>query len=133
MVFVLDVFGIHGVAAIVGATLLVFFVRPSWMAAAAEAAGGSWSAVQQGGVQALSVVITLVFAGGLTFVLALVVERTVGLRVTPGDEAIGLDLAEHGEHAYGFVEDGSPLAASSEDDPDQPAARPQLEPAELDV
>lgn len=107
----LDVFGIHGVAAIVGAVLLAFFVRPSWMEQAAVAAGGSWTAAQQAGVQALSVVITLVFAGGMTLLLALVVHRLVGLRVSPEAEAEGLDATEHGEQAYGFVD--VPEASSS--------------------
>jgi hypothetical protein len=29
-----------------------------------------------------------------------VVDHTVGLRVTPGEEEAGLDLTEHGESAY---------------------------------
>jgi len=47
----LDAFGIHGVGGIVGAILLTFFIRDSWMEEAAVAAGGSWTVWQQLGVQ----------------------------------------------------------------------------------
>lgn len=46
----LDAFGIHGVGGIVGALLLTFFIRESWMESAAQAAGGSWTIWQQFGV-----------------------------------------------------------------------------------
>jgi len=39
----LDAFGIHGVAGILGALILVFFIRDSWMQDAAANVGGSWS------------------------------------------------------------------------------------------
>ena len=50
----LDAFGIHGVGGIVGAMFLTFFIRPSWMAEAATAAGGNWTVWNQLGVQASS-------------------------------------------------------------------------------
>ena len=110
----LDVFGIHGVAAIVGAILLSFFVRDSWMEEAAVAAGGSWTVAQQAGVQALSVLVTIVFAGGLTWAIAFGVDRLVGLRVSESAEAAGIDQTEHGEAAYGFVGlDGTVTAAAA--------------------
>ena len=43
----LDAFGIHGVGGIVGALFLVFFIRKSWMAEAAVAAGGKWTVWNQ--------------------------------------------------------------------------------------
>jgi ammonium transporter, Amt family len=36
----------------------------------------------------------------LTFVLFKVVDALVGLRVSPKDEAVGLDETQHGEVAY---------------------------------
>jgi Amt family ammonium transporter len=35
-----------------------------------------------------------------TFVITLIVKVVVGLRPTPEDESIGLDLADHGEAGY---------------------------------
>ena len=99
----LDVFGIHGVSAIVGALVLTFFVRDSWMAEAAVQAGGSWTMIDQLGVQAAGVAVTLVYAGCLTLVLLVVVEKTVGLRLDVRDEMAGMDHAQHGERGYGLL------------------------------
>ncbi len=41
--------------------------------------------------------VSVVFAFGLTLVLALVVKRTMGLRVSEEEEYVGLDIALHGE------------------------------------
>ena len=99
----LDVFGIHGMGGIVGALLLTFFIRPSWMEEAATAAGGSWSVMQQFGVQAQAVGIAIVYAAVLTFILLLLVEKTLGLRAPAEKEMQGLDDAYHGERGYGML------------------------------
>ena len=36
----------------------------------------------------------------MTWLILWVIDRTVGLRVSPGDEEAGLDLSEHAEAAY---------------------------------
>lgn len=99
----LDAFGIHGVGGIVGAVLLTFFIRDSWMADAAEAVGGSWTIWQQLGVQVAAVLIAIVYAGVLTYILVVVIEKTMGFRSTPEKEMQGLDIAYHGEHGYGML------------------------------
>jgi len=99
----LDVFGIHGVAGIVGALLLTPFIRESWLAAAATAAGGSWTAWQQLGVQVAGVVATVVYSAIVSLILFIVVQRTLGLRLKQEGEMAGLDLALHGEHGYGLL------------------------------
>jgi ammonium transporter, Amt family len=99
----LDVFGIHGVAGMVGALLLSFLIRPSWMAHAAAKAGGTWSAWQQLGVQAAGVTLTIIYSGLLSLVLLILVEKTVGLRLTNKLESAGMDSSLHGEHGYGLI------------------------------
>ena len=99
----LDVFGIHGVAGMVGAVLLSFFIRPSWMAEAAQLAGGSWSVLQQLGVQVSAVAITVLYAGAVSLILAVLVEKTVGFRTDDSQETAGLDHSLHGEHGYGLL------------------------------
>jgi Amt family ammonium transporter len=99
----LDVFGIHGVSAIVGALALTFFVRDSWMAEAALAAGGSWSVFDQLWVQAAGVGATLVYTAAVTLVLLFLVEKTVGLRLDIREEMAGMDHAQHGERGYGLL------------------------------
>ncbi len=99
----LDAFGVHGVGGIVGAIVLTFFIRDSWMAEAAEAAGGSWSVMQQLGVQVTAVLIAIVYAAVITYILLIVVAKTVGLRADDDNEMHGLDSAYHGEHGYGML------------------------------
>jgi Amt family ammonium transporter len=99
----LDAFGIHGVGGIVGAIALTFFIRDSWMANAAEAAGGSWSIWQQLGVQVAAVAIAIAYSVVLTLIILVVVEKLFGLKSTPEEEMQGLDHAYHGERGYGML------------------------------
>ena len=94
----LDVFGIHGVGGIVGSIGTGIFVSP--------ALGGigldGYSMAGQVWIQFVGVVITIVWCGGVSFLLYKLVDMLVGLRVTPESEREGLDLADHGERAYVF-------------------------------
>jgi Amt family ammonium transporter len=51
-------------------------------------------------VQAAAAVAAIVFAFGVTFVLAKALHRFMGLRVSDNEEEVGLDISEHGERAY---------------------------------
>jgi len=102
----LDAFGIHGIGGIVGAIFLTFFIRKSWMEEAAQAAGGSWSVMQQLGVQVAAVLVAIVYAGVLTLVILIVVNKVIGLRTSNAQEMQGLDFSLHGEHGYGMVNAG---------------------------
>jgi len=99
----LDAFGIHGVGGIVGAIFLTFFIRKSWMEDAAVLAGGSWSTMQQLGVQVAAVLIAIVYAGVLTYLLIVIVSKTVGMRSSDASEMAGLDNSYHGERGYGML------------------------------
>ncbi len=99
----LDAFGIHGVGGIVGALLLVFFIRPSWMAEAAQAAGGRWTVWNQLGIQALAVGIAIVYAAVMTLIIIFVLNRFISLKSSEDEEMAGLDRAYHGERGYGML------------------------------
>ena len=99
----LDAFGIHGIGGTIGAILLTFFIRDSWMAAAAQSAGGSWTVWQQLGVQVTAVLIAIGYAAAVTIVLLVAVNKLIGLRATDDNEMSGLDHAYHGEHGYGML------------------------------
>ncbi len=100
----LDVFGIHGCAGITGALGLTFFINSDWMADAAAAAGGTWTASQQMIVQLKAVGITIVYCAVATLIIAFIVDKLFGLRLSKQDESIGLDQSVHGEHGYGLVD-----------------------------
>ncbi len=99
----LDAFGIHGVGGIVGAILLTFFIRPSWMADAAEAAGGHWSVWQQLGIQSLAVGIAIVYAAVMTLIIIFIIDKIFNIRSEESDEMYGLDRSYHGERGYGML------------------------------
>lgn len=99
----LDAFGIHGVGGIVGAIVLTFFIRESWMENAAVLAGGSWSIWQQLGVQIAAVGIAIAYAAILTLLIIWLVDKLMGFRSTDEDELKGLDVAYHGERGYGMM------------------------------
>ncbi|MCK5312130.1 MAG: ammonium transporter [Desulfobacteraceae bacterium] len=90
----LDAFGLHGVGGIVGALLLVFFMRGKHSAEAIFA---------QLGIQFLAVAIAIIYAAVLTLVIVWVIEKTIGLRSDEQDEIIGMDASYHGEHGYGMM------------------------------
>jgi Amt family ammonium transporter len=102
----LDAFGIHGMGGIIGAIFLTFFIRRSWMEEAAQAAGGSWSVMQQLGVQVAAVLVAIVYAAVVTLVILFVVNKVIGLRTSNAQEMQGLDFSIHGEHGYGMVNAG---------------------------
>jgi len=96
----LDAFGIHGVAGMLGAVLLTFFIRQSWVA---NNGGESWTTMGQLGVQVLGVATTIAYAGLLTIILVVLVDKTLGLRMQPQNEMAGMDHSLHGEHGYGML------------------------------
>ena len=87
----LDAFGVHGVGGIVGAILTGVFVSSSVTGAP------TLGMLEQVGIQAASVVATLVYAALVSFVLYKIVDVVIGLRVDADAERQGLDLALHGE------------------------------------
>ena len=94
----LDVVGIHGVAGVGG------ILMTGLLASKAVNAAGADGLLQGNGaffaVQALTVVVVGLFSAGGTWVILKAVDRAVGLRVTPEEERMGLDLSQHNERAY---------------------------------
>jgi Amt family ammonium transporter len=97
----LDAFGIHGTGGIVGALGLTFFIRDSWWAEAAAKSPG-WGLFYQLKVQAFAVGTTILFSVVMTLIIAFLVEKLVGFRVTEAVEKTGLDHEIHGERGYGL-------------------------------
>ena len=93
----LDVFAVHGVGGILG-VMLVAVLAAKQFGGAGYAPGVTMAG--QAATQALGVAATVAWSAIGTFVLALICEKTVGLRAR--DEVIeeGLDLAAHGERAW---------------------------------
>ena len=94
----LDVFGVHGVGGMLGALLTGLFatkfVNPNGND------GLFYGNPKQFLIQLMSVAVSVVFAGVLSFILLKVTDALVGLRVSRSGEIDGLDLSEHGESGY---------------------------------
>jgi Amt family ammonium transporter len=91
----LDVFGVHAVGGIIGAILVGVLGHESFGGVEEIESIG-----KQVGVQALSVLFTIVWSALITFIAFMVAKATVGLRPSEEVEREGLDIAEHGERAY---------------------------------
>ena len=95
----LDVFAVHGVGGVLGTLLVALLALDSLGGGGLSVSSGGFGS--QLGVQALGVLATLVWSGGITFIIVKVTAAlTGGLRVGAEDETAGLDQALHGEEAY---------------------------------
>lgn len=93
----LDVFGIHGVAGIIGAVLTGVFADPSINE---DGTGLLYGNPGQVLIQILAVVATIIYSAIATFVILMVVKALTGLRVSHEEEVAGLDSSQHREKAY---------------------------------
>jgi len=102
----LDVIAVHLVGGLLGSLLLGLFADSSVNSAAADGLffGGGAELL---GKQFVAVGATIVYSFVLSFAMAKILDATMGLRVTPEDEAVGLDLTQHAEAAYSSGELGS--------------------------
>ena len=89
----LDVFGIHGVGGAWGALATGIF-------ATVGAAGLITGNIHQFLIQLLGVAVTGTYAFVVTLVIALILNKTMGLRVNDEEEITGLDQTQHGEVGY---------------------------------
>ncbi len=112
----LDVFGLHGVGGIVGAILVGVFANPD----IGGAAGLLYGEPERVIAQILSVIVTIIYSGGVTFILLMIIRATIGLRVSPFVEYWGLDLAHHGETMAEY-EAGLPKNVPGTPSPTKPA------------
>ena len=71
--------------------------------AAANTEGGTWTVMQQLGVQLVAVAIAIAYAAIAALIILVVVNKTVGLRSEVEDEMAGLDSSFHGERGYGML------------------------------
>ena len=89
----LDVFGVHGIGGMTGILLAGVFATAS--------IGGTPGLIegnpQQLLIQLYGVAVTLVWSGGVTYVLLKLVSAFVPLRVSREHELEGLDISQHGE------------------------------------
>jgi Amt family ammonium transporter len=95
----LDVWACHGIGGTWGALATGIFAS-----VAVNRAGNNglvFGNALQLGRQFLGVVTVWAFAFGMTWVVGKIISALMGLRVSPTEETVGLDISQHGERAYG--------------------------------
>jgi Amt family ammonium transporter len=95
----LDVFACHGVGGIIGVIAAGIF--------AVASVGGKSGLIDGNGmqvlIQLLAVIVTAGFSFIMSWVIAKIIQITIGLRVNEDEELVGLDISQHGERAYGRI------------------------------
>ena len=95
----LDVIAVHLVGGIIGALLLGLFADTKVNSLGFDGVlfgGGSKLLVNQ----LIAIGATFVFSFVVTWVVAKILDATIGLRVSAEDELVGLDQSQHAESAY---------------------------------
>ncbi len=94
----LDVVGVHLVGGLAGSILVGVF-------ATADAPAGVNGLLFGGGFdqfnrQVIASLAVLVYSFVITYIIAKIIDKTIGFRISPDAEAKGIDLSEHAESAY---------------------------------
>ncbi len=91
-----DAWSVHGMGGLWGAIATGIFAT----AAVNNYTGLIYGNVHQFTVQIVAAGASVVYAFVVTYILARIVDATMGLRVTEDEEYVGLDISQHGERAY---------------------------------
>jgi Amt family ammonium transporter len=93
----LDVFSVHGVGGVTGSLLTGVFTASS-LGGFGLAEGVS--IMDQVRVQALAIVVTAAWSALFSYLILKLLDKLIGLRVTPDEEVQGLDTVLHEETGY---------------------------------
>ncbi|MDH6533022.1 Amt family ammonium transporter [Aurantimicrobium minutum] len=92
----LDVVGIHLIGGLIGTLFLGFFATDVGLLFS-----GSFD---QLGKQAIAAFTVLIFSFVLSYIIGLIIEKTMGFRIKNEDELAGIDTIVHGEEGYSLQE-----------------------------
>jgi Amt family ammonium transporter len=93
----LDVLAVHGIAGFVGILFIGFVAQVGWNGLSD---GLFYGNAGQLGDQALAALAAPVYAFVATYVILRVMALVMPLRATDRDQALGMDVTQHGEEAY---------------------------------
>lgn len=89
----LDVFGIHGVAGIIGGLGLTFFLRNA----------PDHGLATQFWFQAKGMLVSIGLSAVATLIIVILIDKTIGLKLDDRGQQAGMDHTLHGEHGYGLL------------------------------
>jgi ammonium transporter, Amt family len=117
----LDVLSAHGIAGFTGILFIGFLAQNSWNAVSDGLFYGNAS---QLGDQALAALAAPLYAFGMTFLLLKLIGAVMPLRATEREEALGMDVVQHGEEAYATGEGAILVAPDADGEVEVPVANP---------
>ena len=117
----LDVLAAHGIAGFTGILFIGFMAQQSWNGLSDGLVFGN---VDQLVDQAVAAGIAPVYAFVVTFVLLKVLGALMPLRATDREQAIGMDIVQHGEEAYATGEGAILVAPEAGIEAEVPVADP---------
>jgi ammonium transporter, Amt family len=117
----LDVLAAHGTAGLTGILFLGFVAQLSWNGASNGLLYGN---ARQLAWQAIAGLAGPAYAFGATFVLLRLIGLVMPLRATEHEEALGMDIVQHGEEAYASGEGAILVSTEAGVDFPVPVAQP---------
>jgi Amt family ammonium transporter len=117
----LDVLAAHGVAGFTGILFIGFFAQQSWNGVSDGLVYGN---AAQLGDQALAALAAPVYAFVATYVILRVIGLVMPLRASEREEALGMDVIQHGEEAYATGEGAILITPVDGEIPPVPVADP---------
>ncbi|MFE5817244.1 ammonium transporter [Streptomyces sp. NPDC056479] len=121
----LDVVGVHLVGGVVGSLLIGFFASGKGQS---EVKGLFYGGgLDQFWKQCAGVFAVLAYSLIVSALLAFILDKTIGMRVSEDDEVAGIDQAEHAETAYDFSGAGGGAARTAAPAPVAAAASKKVD------
>jgi ammonium transporter, Amt family len=117
----LDVLAAHGVAGFTGILFIGFFAQVAWNGVSDGLVYGN---AEQLGWQAIAAAVAPVYAFAMTYAILRVIGWLMPLRVTEKQEALGMDVVQHGEEAYASGEGAILVAPEADGERPVPVAQP---------
>jgi Amt family ammonium transporter len=118
----LDVLAAHGTAGFVGILFIGFFAQVGWNGISDGIVYGNADQLLW---QALAAVATPAYAFAMTFALLKLMGALMPLRTSEQEEAIGMDVTQHGEEAYASGEGAILVTTEAGMDGPRPVAQPE--------
>jgi ammonium transporter, Amt family len=117
----LDVLAAHGIAGFTGILFIGFFAQQSWNGVSDGLIYGNAAQLAD---QAFAALAAPTYAFVATFVLLKLIGLVMPLRVSEREEALGLDVTQHGEEAYVTGEGAILVTTEAGLEGDVPVAQP---------